>query len=65
MKSIRLLCFALLIVSIREVSGEKQAEIKCDPSSYKCGDLCTFEDWSCSCGSVTLAKNSPHTAAQS
>ena len=31
----------------------------CSSSSYKCGDLCTWEKWDCSCGNVTLTKTSP------
>ena len=55
MKSIKLLFLAILTVSIRQVSGE-ETDKKCGRNQYKCGDLCTYDDWSCSCGNVTLSK---------
>ena len=43
MKSTKLLILALLLVTIRQVSGEKEADKKCNPDEYKCGDmLCVY-----------------------
>ena len=43
MKITKLLFLALLLISIRQVSGEKEADKKCDPGFYKCGDVCVHE----------------------
>ena len=54
MKNTKLLILALLTVSIRQVCGEKEADKKCDEDEYKCGDLCVYYRYSCSCGNITL-----------
>ena len=41
------------------VGIEKETVKKCDPSYYKCGDVCVWREYSCSCGNVTLSKHSP------
>ena len=54
MKSIILLILALMTVTIRQVSGEKEADKKCRQDQYKCGDVCVGKDNFCSCGSAVL-----------
>ena len=53
------LLLQILVIAIREVGG-KEIQQKCGPRQYRCGDVCTFDQWSCSCGDVTLSnKYSP------
>ena len=62
MTSRKILSLSLLIltISIRQVSGEKETDKKCDPDDqYKCGDVCVKKTSSCHCGNVTLSKYSP------
>ena len=40
-------------------SGLEETDKKCDPDYYKCGDVCTWKDYFCSCGNVTLKMYSP------
>ena len=40
---------------------DEEADKKCDQwDYYKCGDVCTWHHFSCSCGNVTLTKHSPY-----
>ena len=61
MNPLMILCLSLLFltITISLVSGEEEADKKCNSDEYKCGDMCVHMSDSCRCGNVTLTISSP------
>ena len=55
----KLTILLLLLLTIRQTSGEEEDNDECSSLEYKCGDVCVFESRACICGNVILNKYSP------